>query len=281
MPNLLAENSYGESGVRLLRVARQADRRDVKEVTLDVRFEGDFEDAHERGENRKILPPQTIRNTVYALARQYPSAAIEDFSLHLIEHFLTYNAQISQVRIEAEESAWARIPHAGKPHGSAFTQSAKERRIASLRGARESVEVRGGVRELFVLKAAKAGFEGFLRDPYTTLEDDGDSMISAELRAAWLYKGEEIEFNATWHGVRQALLEVFAEHESRSLPHTLYAMGEAIFASFDPITEISLSISGEYCALADLKPLGMDNPGEIFLPADAPRALAEATLRRK
>ncbi|HWG58013.1 MAG TPA: urate oxidase [Candidatus Acidoferrales bacterium] len=274
------ENSYGESSVRLLRVARQTERREIKEMTLEVRFEGDFGEAQTQGDNREILPPETIRNTIHALARQYPSEAIEDFSLHLIEHFLTYNAPIERVRIEAHEDAWARITHGGKPHASAFARASRERRTASLCGTRDSTEIHAGLRDLFVLKAANAGFEGFRRDPYTTLKENAEALISAELRALWLYKGEEIEFNATWHGVRQVLLEAFAEHESRSFPHTLRAMGEAVFASFDPISEISLWISGEYCAPAELDPLGMDNPGQIFLPAEAPRAVAQATLRR-
>lgn len=281
MPILLQDNSYGESSVRLLRVARQADHRDVKEATLQVHFEGDFEDAHARGENRKILPPGTIRNTVYALARQYPGEALEDFSLHLIEHFLTYNPQIARVCIEAEERTWTRISHGGKAHASAFTQAGGERRTTSVQGKRDRAAVRSGIRNLSVLKAANVGFEGFLRDPYTTLKESTEGVILAELCANWLYQAEDTEHNAAWHGVRQTLLEIFAEHGSRSFPHTLYAMGEAILASFDSISEIALSIWGEYCMPADLTPLGMDNPGRVFLPSDAPRAIAEATLRRK
>lgn len=273
-----AESSYGESCVRLLRVARQADYRDVRDLTLEVRFEGDFEDA--MGGNRKILPADTIRNTVYALARQFPSDSIEDFSLHLIEHFLTYNAQIARVRIEGEEDSWARIAHGPKPHGSAFTCGARERRTASLSADRGRSAIRAGVRDLFLLKAANAGFEGFRRDPFTTLQENAEAMIAAQLRAEWLYEGEEIEFNAAWHGVRRVLLEAFAEHESRSLGHTLHTIGDAVFASVEPVSEISLWISGEYCAAAELEPLGMDNPGRIFLPADAPRAIAQAVLRR-
>jgi urate oxidase len=78
----LGENSYGESGVRLLRVVKQQGRHDVKEMTLNIRFEGDFVEAHAKGENRAILPADTMKNTVYVLARQYPVEAIEEFCLH-------------------------------------------------------------------------------------------------------------------------------------------------------------------------------------------------------
>ena len=105
----LGANNYGKSGIRLLRVVRQQGRHDIKELTIRVRFEGDFETAHTKGENQKILPTDTMKNTVYVLARQYPAEAVEEFALHLIEHFLTYNVQVSRVRIEASESLWSRL----------------------------------------------------------------------------------------------------------------------------------------------------------------------------
>src|ERR1700730_15207254 len=98
MPIRLAENNYGKSRVRLLRVARQEGRHDIKELTLQIRFEGDFESAHTKGDNRKILPTDTMKNTVYALARQHPTETVEEFALHLIDRFLTYIPQVSQGR---------------------------------------------------------------------------------------------------------------------------------------------------------------------------------------
>src|ERR1700683_5177578 len=177
----LGENSYGKSRVRLLRVVRQEGRHDIKELTLGIRFEGDFETAHTKGENRKILPTDTMKNTVYALARQYPVEAIEEFCLHLIEHFLTYNPQVSRVRIEASENLWTRIPHGGKPHASAFTRAGGEKRTAMLTGTREGITTRAGIDDLVVLKTTNSAFEGFLRDPYTTLKDSRDRILSTAI----------------------------------------------------------------------------------------------------
>ena len=96
----LGKNNYGKSRVRLLRVVRQDGRHDIRELTLGISFEGDFEAAHTKGDNRKLLPTDTMKNTVYVLARQYPVDSIEDFCTHLVEHFLTYNPQVSRVRIQ-------------------------------------------------------------------------------------------------------------------------------------------------------------------------------------
>jgi urate oxidase len=280
MPITLGENNYGKSRIRLLRVVRQEGRHDVKELTLTILFEGDFDEVHTKGDNRKILPPDTIKNTVYALARQYPVEAVEDFALHLIEHFLTYNAQISRVRVEASENLWARVVQGGKPHASAFTR-ASEKRTATINGTRDGSTIRAGVGHLVVLKTTKSAFEGFLRDPYTTQKEDRDRILSTEIRAQWLYEGGEIEFSPIWYGVRQTILETFAEHDSHSLQHTLYAIGEAVLNSFDQIREIHLSLPNKHFNLVDLSPFGMDNPAEVFLPTDEPHGLIEATLRKE
>src|SRR5580692_12024752 len=117
----LGKNNYGKARVRLLRAVRQDGRHDIRELTVGISFAGDFESAHTKGDNQKILPTDTMKNTVYTLARQYPVEAVEDFALHLIEHFLTYNDQVSRVRVEMTESPWSRIPHGAKPHAFAFT----------------------------------------------------------------------------------------------------------------------------------------------------------------
>jgi urate oxidase len=277
----LGENNYGKSRVRLLRVVRQEGRHDIKEMTLGIRFEGDFETAHAKGDNRKILPTDTMKNTVYALARQYPVEAVEDFCQHLVEHFLTYNPQVSRVIIEAAENLWSRLSHGGKPSAFTFTRSGSEKRTTTLSGTREGTVIRSGIEDLTVLKTAKSAFDGFLRDPYTTLKEDRNRILSTTIHSEWLYEGNEPEFSPIWHGVRQTLLETFAEHDSHSLQHTLYAMGEAVLGSFDRIREIQLRLPNKHFQLVDLSPFGMDNPAEVFLPTDEPHGLIEATLRKE
>jgi len=276
----LAENSYGESQVRLLRLARQEGRNDIKDLTLTIQFDGDFDAAHVAGNNRKIIPGGTIKNTVYALARQHSLESIENFALHLIDHFLTYNPQISRVRIEAAENVWARLPHGGKPHPSAFTRAGTERRTALLSATRETTSIRAGIEGLVLMKTSDAAFENFLRDPYTTVLAETNRILCSVVEANWLYGDEEVEFAPVWHGVRQMLLETFAEHKSKSLQHTLYAMGEAVLTNFDDLEEIHLSSPEKHFHLVELGPLGMDNPGTVFMPLEAPYGVMQATLKK-
>jgi urate oxidase len=280
MPIHLAENNYGKSRVRLLRVERQEGRHDIKEVTLTIRFEGDFDAAHLQGDNRKILPTDTMKNTVYALARQRPIEAIEKFALHLIEHFLARNPHVFRVHIDAAEHLWTRLDHGGKPHPHAFVRAGDEKRTASLTGSRQGAEIRSGMDDLVVLKTTGSAFENFLRDPYTTLKEDRNRILATAIRANWLYASSHIEFLSVWHAVRQMLLDVFAEHDSQSLQHTLYAMGEAVLGNFENIREIHLSLPNRHYNLVDLTPFTQENPGAVFLPIDEPHGLIEATLRK-
>ena len=280
MATHLAENTYGSSRIHLLRVSKQQGRHDIREIGLSIRFEGDFEAAHARGDNRKILPADTMNNTVYALARQHSIEPLENFAQHLIEHFLTYNPQVHGVVIEASENSWTRLPQGGKPHASAFASAGNEERICLLTGTRQGTQARAGIRNLALLKTTKASFQDFKKDPYTTLQDDRDTILSTVVGADWLYSEEDAEFGPLWHAVRKMLLEIFAEHESHSLQHTLYAMGDAILSNFENISEIHLSLPSKQFYLADLAPIGMDNPGAVFLPRSEPYATIEATLKK-
>src|SRR5439155_14537751 len=93
---MLHDNSYGKSRIRLVKVTRHADRHDLAELTVDVRFQGDFEAVHTAGDNRAVLPTDTMKNTVYALAKAWSGEEIEEFGLQLAAHFLADNAPVTR-----------------------------------------------------------------------------------------------------------------------------------------------------------------------------------------
>src|SRR5215831_16239005 len=118
---ILAADTYGKSRVRLIKLARRAGRHDLKEITFQILFRGDFASCYETGDNSKILPTDTIKNTVYALARKYDIVSIEEFAQRLIEHFLKNNPQVSEVRVEMAEHLWSRVAP------TAFTRESQKR----------------------------------------------------------------------------------------------------------------------------------------------------------
>jgi urate oxidase len=279
----LAQNNYGESRIRLLRLMRHGGMHEVKDVTLSVRFEGAFEAAHKKGQNRAILPTDTVKNTVYVLARQYPAEAIEEFAFHLTEHFLTYNPQVALVEAHISERPWSRIRIGDKGHATAFLASASEKRTVHIRAARDKLRLQSGLEDLLVMKTSGAAFENFLRDPYTTLEESRQRILSTALQATWSYQSTEpdMPFSPLWQGVRKTLLETFAAHEGKSIQNTLYTLGQAVLDNFEAINEIHLRMPDNYCSLVNLKPFGMENDNEVFVPLGEPQGMAEATLRRR
>ena len=105
----LGENRYGKSRVRLSRITRHADRHDFQEWTVRVLLEGDFESSFTQADNSKILPTDTMKNTVYSLARDSKAATIEEFAIELGDYLLASNPQVSSAGVEIEEKAWERV----------------------------------------------------------------------------------------------------------------------------------------------------------------------------
>lgn len=271
---VLASDTYGKSRVRLMKLARRADRHDLKEITFQILFRGDFGSCYETGDNSKILPTDTIKNTVYALARKHDIVTIEEFAQRLIEHFLKNNPQVSEVRIEMTEHLWSRIAPA------AFTRES-QKRTAAVTGTRTSMIVEAGIDDLVILKSSGSAFEGYIKDPYTTLKETRDRIFATAVRAVWRYGAATQDFNACWEGIRAKILESFAGHESLSVQHTLHEIGQQVLRSFPDVAEIRLTMPNKHSLLVDLTPFGLDNPNEVFLPIDEPSGYIEAVIARK
>ena len=271
---VLAADTYGKSRVRLMKLARRDDRHDVIEITLQILLKGDFASCYEAGDNSKVLPTDTIKNTVYVLARQHQISAIEEFAQRLIEHFLKNNPQVSEVRVEMIEHLWSRIT------ATAFTRASGQR-TAVVTGTRDGVTIDAGIDDLLILRSAGSGFEGYIRDQYTTLKETSDRIFETALAATWRYKSNSLDFNRQWEGIRAAILNTFATHDSRSVQHTLHAIGKQVLAEFPEVAEIQLTMPNKHALLVDLSRFGLDNPNEIFLPTDEPSGYIEGKISRR
>ena len=277
----LLENSYGAERVRLLKVRRLQDRHDLKELSVGIQLSGEFESSYASGDNRSILPADTVKNTVYALAKLYPIEQIEQFAQELINHFLTGNPQVLKVRVEIAEHRWERIPFGQKPHPWSFAPAGPERRTATVTATRDAMLIEAGVENLRVVKTTGSGFQGYLRDPFTTLEETSDRILATNVKATWLYSDNEIPFAVYWHGVRDAIVDTLVEHESRSMQNTLHAIAEAVLERYADIAEIHLWVPNQNCRLVDLSLFGLENNNEVFAPADDACEMIEARLRRE
>lgn len=277
----IISDNYGKARVRLLKVDRRTPRHELQNVTVKIALEGDFDEIHTAGDNALCLPTDTMKNTVYALAGQVKEIEeIETFGGRLAGHFLKNNEQVSRVVIDISEHGWDRMEFSGLEHDHSFTSGSGEKHIAKIDASRERTVVESGIEDLIVLKTTRSGFAGYLKDPYTTLPETTDRIFSTAIKAVWRYKNADAATREVFDGIRQTILETFAGHDSLSVQHTLYAMGEAVLGKYDGVEEITFSLPNIHFLPVDVSRFGLENDNCIFLPTDEPHGLIEARLGR-
>ena len=281
MPAKLINNNYGKARVRLMKVARQGERHELQSITVKIAFEGDFEEVHTTGDNSKVLPTDTMKNTVYTLAQQTSEIEeIEDFGRRLADYFLANNRQVTRVVVEIYEKPWTRISVGGDAHLHSFIKGGEEKRTAKINSTRDATTIESGVEDLVVLKTTKSGFAGFMKDRYTSLQEVSDRILATSIKASWIYHDSKSATIDTWREIRQTIIETFANHDSLSVQHTLYAMGEAVLEKFAEVAEIAFSLPNIHCLPVDFTRFGLENDNRIFVPTDEPHGLIEARLAR-
>jgi len=284
MPVIISQNNYGKSKVRVLKVKRDSDVHEVKELTVGVQLEGDFETVHTKGDNRKVLPTDTMKNTVYALAKDHDINSIEEFGIYLAEYFLKNNKQVSKATIEINEKLWERIfiddKGEKKPHKNSFVSSGNEKKTVQVTLTEKGKNVQSGIKDLLVLKTTDSGFENYIKDKFTTLKETSDRIFSTSITAVWRYANQEVNYFSLREAVRKIIIETFAHHHSLSVQQTLYEMGKNVIDQVKEVSEISLSLPNKHYLLFNLEQFGIENKNEIFIPTDEPFGLIEAVIKR-
>ncbi len=278
----LAENRYGKYRVRLVKVTRFHGVHTVAEWSVNVLISGDYDDCFRLGSNADILPTDTMKNTVYSLARESNADCIEDFAEELAGHFLANYTQAQSVTIDIKEKLWEHLEFDGIPHPTSFQQKSGELQTTSVTSSKgRAATVTSGLSGLMVLKTADSAFEGYLKDRLTTLRETSDRLFGTEVSATWTYESPDLAFNEVRNEVRSALLAAFANHRSLSVQHTLFAMAEAALARVESLKDIVLTMPNKHCLLVDLSPFGQENPNEIFVPTEEPHGYIEARVARQ
>lgn len=277
----LGENRYGKSRVRLARLNRQSSVHEFQEWSVEVLLQGDFLSCFAEGDNSRILPTDTMKNTIYSLARKSSTASMEDFSKELLEYLLSYNPQVSQAEVSIREKSWQHLTTGEKLHPSTFVQSGSELQTTHVvQKRRDKLRVESGIEDLVIIKTSDSAFEGYIHDSLTTLPETSDRLFGTSLRARWTYDSPDLPFASLRRTIRESLLSAFATHQSKSVQHTLYAMAEKVLADASQVSEIMLAMPNKHFLLADLSRFGQDNPNRIFVPTDEPHGTIEARICR-
>lgn len=277
----LADNSYGKCDVRLTKVVRSGQTHTLHELNVQIMLGGAFDRVYTHGDNSSCIPTDTMKNTVYALAREHDFDSPEAFAAVLARHFLQYD-QVAWTEVTMEQEPWTRITVDGSPHPHSFTRGGSGSRVCRLRQERSgALSVSGGVKGLEVIKTTRTGFAGFFRDRYTTLPETRDRIFATRIDATWEYAAGAAAFTEVFEKARCTLLEAFARHDSASVQQTIYAIGEALLARLPQITSVSLTMPNQHRLLVNLGPFDMDNPNEIFVATSEPYGLIKGTIARE
>jgi urate oxidase len=281
----LAANRYGKSRVRLMKVTKHMDHHDVDEWTVQILLTGDFETAHTVGDNSKILATDTMKNTVYYVARLSKTASMEEYAMELIDYILERNVQVESVEVVIESAMWKRLMVGGKPYPTAFMRGSDERQTTKVKKMQGGAfAVSSGFDKLTVMKTDKSGFVGYIKESLTTLPETTDRLFATAVKAEWPYTAkalsEGIDFNKVRGHLREVMVATFAKHDSLSVQQTLFAMGEAALAHTDIIDEVYMLMPNKHQLLVDMGRFGEENPNHIFVPTDDPHGTIEATVIR-
>jgi urate oxidase len=263
----------------MLRVMRRGDRHDPKDLTIALRFEGNFGAAFKDGDPAGLLPGEAIKNLVHRVARGQEHAAIEELGLAICERILEIHKTIGLARVEITEQPWARLDAGGKAQGQAFTPGGVERRTASVSSNGTRAAVTAGLENLVLMRTG--GFvpeaRGHASDEPTV--DGLQRLFIAALSARWSYTSGDIAFGAYRQGVRAAIVETFAWHRGRTVQETLYAIADVVLASYLEIADVTLTLQERPYRPVDLLELALDGDA-LFIAHDEPVGVVEITVGR-
>jgi urate oxidase len=271
---MLGPNRYGKAEVRLVRVVRDGETHGITDLNVSISLAGDLEATHYTGDNGDVLPTDTMKNTVYAFAKEHGVGEPEEFALRLGRHFLKTQGKIHTARVAIESFGWERLG----PHS--FQRLGSHTRTCTVTVADAGTQVVSGLSGLVLMNTTASEFHGFPRDRYTTLPETNDRILATAVDARWRHLSAESDFAASFAGAMEALTSAFVNTYSHSLQQTLYAMGTMVLAERPEIAEVRLALPNKHHYLADLAPFGLENPNEVFIAGDRPYGLIEGTVTR-
>lgn len=101
----LQSHSHGKDRVRVLKVRRSPDGHSISEYTCKVVVESHAKQAFTSTNNYNVVATDSIKNTVYLVAKDNKALSPEEFGVQLVDFFLKKYAGIVRIRIR-DNSKW-------------------------------------------------------------------------------------------------------------------------------------------------------------------------------
>ncbi|XP_071629829.1 uricase-like [Temnothorax longispinosus] len=283
---------YGKNNVKLLYVRRSDElRHEIREYEVDTHLRLSSQRDYLEGDNRDIIATDSQKNTVYLMAKKHGIHSPEAFALLLCSHFLYMYEQVAEVSINVEEYPWARYQVDNRPHNHAFIMCPTATRFCQVSQLRnESPRIRGGLKELRVLKTTQSSFTDFIQDEYRTLPDMNDRIFSTVVTATWDFStATGVDFDRVWDMVKECIMQNFAGPPdtgiySPSVQNTLYLTEKCILNKVKQIRSIEMQMPNKHYFDLDFSKFSKVIQGqnkEVYLPMDKPSGIIYARLNRK
>ncbi|KAL4914687.1 hypothetical protein BDW62DRAFT_204317 [Aspergillus aurantiobrunneus] len=292
----VAAARYGKDNVRVYKVHRDEKTgvQTVVEMTVCVLLEGEIDSSYTKADNSVIVATDSIKNTIFILAKQNPITPPELFGSILGTHFLNEYKHIHAAHTHIITHRWTRLNIDGKPHPHSFIRDSEETRNVQVDVTEGvGIDIKSTINKLTVLKSTGSQFWGFVRDEYTTLPEVWDRILSTDVEATWAWKrfsglddvrGNVPKFDDTWEAARNITLKTFAEDNSASVQATMYKMGELILAHQPLLETVEYSLPNKHYFELDLSwHKGLKNTGkdaEVYVPQTNPNGLIKCTVGR-
>src|SRR5215831_10720293 len=103
MAIVLSDNQYGKAETRLVRIYRDTQRHEIRDLCVSTALRGDFVAAHLAGDQGNVLPTDSQKNTCFAYAKERGVGEIEDYALALARHFAEQIATVTRAHVEVDE----------------------------------------------------------------------------------------------------------------------------------------------------------------------------------
>lgn len=208
-------------------------------------------------DNGVVVATDSMKNTVYILAKKHPVTPPELFASTVANHFVRTYEHINSAIVNIITHRWTRILVNGEPHPHSFLRDGQETRNAQATASTASsgISIRSAIAKLHVLKSAGSEFKGFIRDAYTTLPEVSNRILSTEVDCGWEWATfvdlSQVEpaindFDAAWFAVRAITLNTFAIENSASVQNTLYKMCHQVLDAVPGVEEVDYSLPNKH-----------------------------------
>ncbi|KAF4083305.1 hypothetical protein AMELA_G00138460 [Ameiurus melas] len=167
------------------------------ELKADVQLTLNSVKDYLTGDNSDIIPTDTIKKHCPCPGQV---KTIEGFALDICNHFLTAFKHVTRAKVDIEEAPWKRLEKNAVEHAHAFIFSPESWRFCEVEQYRNAnAVIHSGIKDMKVLKTTQSGFEGFLKDRFTTLQEAKDRVFCTSVYARWRYnQHEEVNFDMAW-----------------------------------------------------------------------------------